>query len=109
MARVIDQEQQERIYRLFPLDELDDDDLAVFIKMLGAFEIYLARNGKYKGLWKTMGWKDSVHHILSKAARIKRMMWEGDDVDDVDSIVDLINYCCFALINIEDGNKTGAP
>lgn len=75
--------------------------------MVLAYEVYLERGLKYGQLWKSDGWRGNVHHIMSKAARIRRMFWDNDTYDDVDDVVDLINYCVFMLVNFRRGNKTG--
>jgi hypothetical protein len=91
------------------------DEAKTFGVLMDAYLIYLDRGKKYGQLWRSYGWKGNVFHILSKAARIRRMFWDSDmepelahDMDGVmDDVLDIINYAAFVIMDMRDGNKYG--
>lgn len=97
--------------RLVPGRELPEDECQGLIDhvsyIVEALDIYVMRERKYRGAWKILGWKDSIHHIISKSIRLRKTMWERDE-EDRDSLLDLINYAVFALRNIQAENRDGS-
>ena len=89
---------------------------ATTARMLTIFEnaILLQRRkaSTYGDAFRSQGYMGNVARVLSKAARLKNMMWRDFGIDDAeesvdDTVVDLINLCCFFLINRTDRNKWG--
>lgn len=66
----------------------------------------------YGGAWKDQGWQGNVARILSKASRIRSMVWrdepvEGTEESVTDTLYDMINLCGFALENFARSNRWG--
>lgn len=68
----------------------------------------------YGDAFRSQGYMGNVARVLSKASRLKKMLWNdfGQQLEDVeettyDTLLDLINLACFVIINREDGNKWG--
>lgn len=66
----------------------------------------------YGEAFRSQGYMGNVARVLSKAARLKMMMWRDLSLEDsresvTDTLEDLINIAAFALINYRDGNKWG--
>ena len=89
-----------------------DDPALLLGVLIEAYEIYLDRGHKYGQLWRVYGWSGNVLHIMSKAARIKKMFWGVDYSDrpqdiDSDDVYDIINYAAFVIQDMKDGNQYG--
>jgi hypothetical protein len=83
-----------------------------FMTLLRSMKIFLERSRRYKDGWRSRGWKGNVCDILRKAERVRSMFWEdnyrfthGITEADVDDLLDLPNYCAFAIHNIEDDRR----
>jgi len=92
---------------------LEDTDtnrqqLAIF---LDAMHIFQERNAKYGDLWKEYGWRGNLLHVQSKAARVRKVWWDGKDPfghnEDCDDAYDLINYTAFFIRNVGEDNELG--
>lgn len=63
-----------------------------------AMEIYLEREKKHKGLWKSNSLGEGNLHIMSKAKRFVQ-----DPASHIDDGLDLINYVVFQILNVREG------
>lgn len=96
-----------------------------------AASIAVQKNAEYGNAWQAQGWRGNVARILSKASRIKHMLWvqiptlsrsqqfdiasdglvlrrtsvEAEAIED--TLLDLINISAFALMNIRQDNEWG--
>lgn len=67
----------------------------------------------YGNAWQEQGYMGSVARILSKAARIKNLVWREPNIDfkeeesAQDTLVDLAALCAFATANMEESNQWG--
>lgn len=126
MGRTIDEDRVEHILHLMGV-EPNYGSIQHFRVLAEAMYVYQERNAKYGDLWKRFGWMGNAMHIASKAARITRVFWkqkgeparevvslkaDGDVLRerssyDYDDAIDLINYCAFFVLNLQDGNELG--
>jgi hypothetical protein len=60
-----------------------------------ALSVCLERERKYHGLWQKYGYDGVLGHLESKVARIRRAVQTETIQDDVDDIIDLLNYAGF--------------
>lgn len=71
------------------------------------------RKAKTYGMaWWSEGYMGNVARVLSKASRIRKMLWRDQPFNDAsepvwDTLMDLINLAGFAVINHREGNKWG--
>lgn len=99
------------------ISETNREQMAVF---LDAMTIFQERNARYGDLWKEYGWRGNLLHVQSKAARVRRVWWDGHRIQvpdlgtavdhlqsDLDDAYDLLNYTVFFIRNVEDGNELG--
>jgi hypothetical protein len=88
-------------------------------RMLEIFSRCIALQRKkaltYGNAWREQGYMGNVARVLSKASRIKNMVWGDvfsnlDDTDEsvTDTLHDLINISCFFIINKQDRNRWGS-
>lgn len=79
--------------------------------LLMSFEKYVERNEEYKDLWKEGGTPDSIHHLNSKLARLRRLDENASALAHgtanfatfMDTALDLMNYAGFAIRNKRAG------
>lgn len=77
-----------------------------------AFELAKEKNAAYGSAWREQGYMGNLARILSKAARLKNMMWRDSasmyaDEPPTDTARDLLNLTAFFLINLCNRNKWG--
>lgn len=86
------------------------------VRMLEIFEecINLQRQkaSTYGDAFRSQGYMGNVARVLSKAARLKNMVWTDAEFDSPgettrDTVLDMINIACFFIINKTDRNKWG--
>lgn len=70
------------------------------------------KGSSYGEAWRDQGWLGNVGRVLSKAARLKNMVWRDDPVDSAtepisETLMDMINLAAFAYMNYSDKNKWG--
>ena len=80
--------------------------------MSEALQVTERKNVGYGDAWRQQGWMGNTARILSKASRLKNMVWQdyefGDGVETVDETVrDMMNLCVFFLMNRGQENKWG--
>jgi hypothetical protein len=66
----------------------------------------------YGSAWRDQGYMGNVGRVLSKASRLRNMVWRNNQIEDAeesvaDTLRDLINLAAFAMINMRLGNKWG--
>lgn len=66
----------------------------------------------YGSAFRSQGYMGNVARVLSKVARLKKMLWRDFQVEDseesvMDTALDLINLAAFFIINYTDRNKWG--
>lgn len=81
----------------------------VFIK---AFDLYQRKRITYGKAWREQGYMGQTARILSKASRLKNMVWREQPFDNTeetvdDTVIDIINLCVFWLLNRGQQNKWG--
>lgn len=82
-----------------------DDSLTVRKVFTQALSIYEDREAKYGEAWRDRGWRGNVADILRKASRVKNVFWRGEGSEDRDDLYDLMVYCAFAIINMDDDRE----
>lgn len=94
-----------------------------------AAAIYAERERAYGGQWKKYGWRGAIYNARRKVERAFTTLWNAEpraevtfhpdetttqkpgvfaDPIDVDDLLDTINYCAMAIMQVEDGNRDGA-
>lgn len=86
-------------------EDAREGDLTVRLVFTHALNIYEDRENKYGQAWRSRGWRGNVADILRKASRVKNVFWTGKGSDDLDDLYDLMVYCAFAIINLQDGRE----
>jgi hypothetical protein len=87
-------------------------------RMLQVFEQCLhlqQRKGRtYRNAWREQGYMGNVARVLSKASRLKSMLWRDqaeyvapDEEPAEDTLHDLINIAAFAVMNLAERNRWG--
>lgn len=65
----------------------------------------------YRDTWSDQGYMGNVGRVLSKASRMRNMLWRDYPIDDIESVedtlLDLVNLAAFTLINRRERNKWG--
>lgn len=66
----------------------------------------------YGEAFRSQGYMGNVARVLSKAARLRRMLWLDFPIEDAeepvqDTLLDLINLAGFLIINYRDRNRWG--
>lgn len=66
----------------------------------------------YGKSWREQGYMGNVGRVLSKASRLRHMLWRDFPLDSaeegvVDTLRDLINLAAFAMINHRNQNRWG--
>lgn len=80
---------------------------------LEALEMAIQKDVRYGGAWQKQGYMGNVARVLSKAARLKSMLWNDEPLDDtleadvLETLMDLVNIAGFAVLNLREGNRWG--
>lgn len=90
---------------------IDDPDKVEQV-IAEAVALYRRKSQNYGQAWRSQGWAGNVARVLSKATRIKNMLWRETpqtDQDETveDTLLDLINLCAFTIINLREQNRWG--
>lgn len=77
-----------------------------------AFQMMLRKAQGYGPAWREQGYMGQTARILSKASRLKNLLWRTLPVDNAEETVDetvrdLINLCVFFLLNRGQENQWG--
>lgn len=78
-----------------------------------ALTLHVSRSERYGQMWQSYGWRGAVVHARSAVERAWRLLIPGDPIKSerdkaVDDLLDTINYCAFAIRNIEADNEEGS-
>lgn len=79
---------------------------------LEALEVFRKRNAVYHDAWKRSGWRGLMFDIRKKVERAWDALWDADptpsgEPNDVDDLLDMINYAACAMRAIREGNRDG--
>jgi hypothetical protein len=82
---------------------------AIFEKCL---DLQVRKASTYGDAFRSQGYMGNVARVLSKASRLKKMVWRDWPIEDseepvMDTVHDLINLAGFFIINYSDRNKWG--
>lgn len=77
-----------------------------------ALALAIVKEQEYGGAWREQGWMGNLSRILSKASRLKNMLWmdfamESNEETTEDTALDMINLSAFFLLNKASRNKWG--
>lgn len=75
-----------------------------------AMAIYGQRSARYNDLWRNNGYLGSLFNVRACVDRAWHVLWlkrRDPTPKDVDNLLDCINYCVFAIRNIERDNPSG--
>lgn len=78
-----------------------------------AAELFDMKNASYQDSWREQGWRGNVSRILEKAKRIRALLWRqsvllnGSKEHPRETLLDVINTCVFAIINMDDNVEWG--
>lgn len=75
-------------------------------------DIRKAKNADYGEAWKDAGAKGLFIRIWDKAKRLKKLLWHSAESlvksESIrDTLLDLANYCLFAVICLDENNMVG--
>lgn len=80
--------------------------------MLAAFRMFVEKNARYgDDVWQSSGSRGMLCDMRKKLDRMWREYWNsqnGGKPDDMDSVIDLINYAVFFYRSHEAGNRDGS-
>lgn len=72
------------------------------------------KNHDYGDAWRKQGWRGNLSRIFEKDQRLRTLLWRSDprtplvgDESAVDTLRDMLNTICFAIINLTDGVEWG--
>lgn len=79
-----------------------------------AARLFEAKNATYQDAWREQGWRGNLSRILEKTKRLRAMLWRGGNVllngsneHPRETLLDILNTCTFAIINMDDGIEWG--
>ena len=80
---------------------------------LECVDLVTLKDAQYGGAWRSQGYMGNVARVLSKASRLKTLMWCDEDPNEtleepvMDTLIDIINVAAFAVLNLREGNRWG--
>jgi hypothetical protein len=78
-----------------------------------AAELFEMKNSSYKDSWRDQGWRGNISRLLEKSKRVRSLLWRpsvlmnGSKEHPRETLLDIINTCVFAIINIDDSVEYG--
>ena len=80
--------------------------------LAAALATMVAKDRAYGGAWREQGWMGNLARIMSKAARLRNLLWRdltGEENGETvaDTIQDMINLLVFMTLNRQRGNRWG--
>lgn len=78
-----------------------------------ASRLFAIKNASYQDSWRDQGWRGNVSRVLEKAKRIRSLLWRqsvllnGSKEHPRETLMDIMNTCAFAIINMDDGVEWG--
>lgn len=89
----------------------EQPDIAeVFLEVV---DLITMKDAQYGGAWRDQGYMGNVARVLSKAARLKNLMWCDEDPSEtleepvMDTLIDMIALAAFTVVNLREGNRWG--
>jgi hypothetical protein len=88
-----------------------DEELAGFFELV-RLKVQ-QKEQAYAGAWREQGWRGNVARVLSKAKRLKNMLWRTNTMDNSeepvnDTLIDLVALAAFTWINRQKNNEWGS-
>jgi hypothetical protein len=76
-------------------------------------QLQMRKGQEYGEAWRSQGYMGNVARVLSKASRLKNMLWRDFQMESADEPIeetlgDLVNLAAFAVLNYRDRNKWGS-
>lgn len=85
--------------------------------LMEALQRYSSRNVRYQDNWKRMGWRGMLVRVRERAERLWDSLWDAGPSlahshlpaadSELDDAIDLINFACFLVRAVRDGNRDG--
>lgn len=78
-----------------------------------ATRLFAIKNASYQDSWRDQGWRGNVSRVLEKAKRVRSLLWRqsvllnGSKEHPRETLMDIMNTCAFAIINMDDGVEWG--
>lgn len=78
-----------------------------------AADLFAMKNASYQDSWRDQGWRGNVSRVLEKCKRIRALLWRqsvllnGSKEHPRETLLDIVNTCVFAIINMDDGVEWG--
>lgn len=79
-----------------------------------AMRVMSEKNSSYQDAWQEQGWRGNLARIMSKVSRLRNMLWRnnvsllnGDKEHPRETLLDVINCCVFAILNLDDEREWG--
>lgn len=76
-----------------------------------AFNVHHQREKKYKSMFKRYGWRGCLFQARCSLERAWEVFWPARDdhakQENVDDLIDTINYCAMAIQEIRARNRDG--
>jgi hypothetical protein len=78
-----------------------------------AARLFAMKNASYQDSWRDQGWRGNVSRVLEKAKRVRSLLWRqsvllnGSKEHPRETLMDIMNTCAFAIINMDDGVEWG--
>ena len=103
----------------FPVDNPPTTAQVVALFHDAALRLAVSKDQGYGKAWVEQGYMGNVGRILSKASRLRALMWGDRRVEEMtteelmredgvrDTLLDLANLCAFAAHNMAEGNRWG--
>lgn len=81
-------------------------------EMEACLNLLFEKDKDYQGAWREQGYMGQTARILSKASRLKNMLWRMHSRESAseplqDTVRDLANLCFLWLLNRKHGNTWG--
>ena len=104
---------------VFPVDSPPTTAQVVAQFHDAALRLAVSKDQAYRKAWVEQGYMGNVGRILSKASRLRALMWGDRHVEEMtteelmredgirDTLLDMANLCAFAAHNMAEGNRWG--
>lgn len=100
----------------FPLNDPPTTEQVVAMFHDQALRLAVEKDRAYRRAWVEQGYIGNVGRVLSKAARLRALVWQDDEFQILpganaetvrDTLLDMANLCAFAAHNLAQGNRWG--
>lgn len=79
-----------------------------------AVRLVSEKNTTYEDAWREHGWRGSLGKVLTKASRLRNMLWRpnnsllnGEKETPREICLDMINHLVFMVLNMDEGREWG--